>query len=114
MSAAGFGHATFVTDEFYTEAMRRRLPQFLLLFALLLTQWLSVAHAFEHPALSSDQNCAICLFDAGLDSAAPLPAAAVITHSFGVEAPVAIGTTSVAELQRARPRARAPPSFLAA
>ena len=94
--------------------MRRRLPPFLLLFALLLTQWLSVAHALEHPALEPDKACAICLFDAGLDSAAPLPAAPVIAHSFGIEAPLAITATPIAELQRARPRARAPPSFLAA
>ena len=93
--------------------MRRRLPQCLLLFALLLTQWLSVAHALEHPALSPEKACAICLFDSGLDSAAPLPIAPVIAQSFSIEAPVATTATSVAELQRARPRARAPPSILA-
>ncbi|WP_341921649.1 hypothetical protein [Hydrocarboniphaga effusa] len=92
--------------------MRRRLPHCLLLFALLLTQWLSVAHALEHPALEPEKACAICSFDAGLDSAAPLPAAPVIAHSLSIEAPVAIAATPSAERRRARPRARAPPSIL--
>ena len=107
-------HATSSTQRPYTDAMRRRLPPFLLLFALLLTQWLSVAHALEHPALEPEKACAICLFDSGLDSAAPLPTTPLVAHSFGIEAPRAITAGTIAELQRARPRARAPPSFLAA
>lgn len=44
--------------------------QFIFTLALLLGQWLNLAHAYEHPALSADPHCEICLHAQGLDSAA--------------------------------------------
>lgn len=48
----------------------------LLILALVLGQWLALAHAFEHPALAADDGCQICA-QHGLDGAAlaPQPAA---------------------------------------
>lgn len=70
--------------------MRRRLPSSLLLtLALVLGQWLVLAHAFEHPALVKDNSCQICIHAQGLDGAAlsvtPVPATLTAT----VEVPAA-------------------------
>lgn len=53
----------------------RRLHEVLMVLALVLGQWLTLAHAFQHPALSAaDFQCQICLHAQGLDSgAAPTP-----------------------------------------
>ncbi len=87
----------------------RRLHPWLLLLALLSTQWLAVAHAIEHPALSAEKSCSICVLDAEIDSGAPLPASPAIAHWFGHEAPQAIVATVVPHAFDARPRARGPP-----
>ncbi|MGQ0619051.1 MAG: hypothetical protein ACT4QA_03890 [Panacagrimonas sp.] len=44
--------------------------QVIFALALLLGQWLNLAHAYEHPALSADLHCEICLHAQGLDSGA--------------------------------------------
>ena len=49
------------------------LKKSLLIIALALGQWLVIAHGLEHPALTQDQACQICLHAQGLDSgAAPI------------------------------------------
>lgn len=86
----------------------------LLSFALvlLLGQLLTVAHGFEHPALSTEASCQLCLHAQGLDSGATAPAAPALSHLASVEAPQAApGTRGVARLIRSF-NARAPPLSL--
>jgi hypothetical protein len=76
------------------------LRSLLLLLALLAGQWLAVAHAHEHPALTVDQACALCVHVPGLDDAALAATAAAIAadaHVGGVTAAL-----------RPAPRGRAP------
>lgn len=93
--------------------MRRRLSPLLLGLALLLTQWLSYAHAIEHPALQQDKACAVCILGANLDSGAPLMQAPTIvlllqSHRYIVTpAPITGGQRPLTT------RARAPPLPLA-
>lgn len=50
--------------------IRRALPSSLLLaLVLLLGQWLTLAHAFEHPALAQDAACQFCVHAQGHEGA---------------------------------------------
>lgn len=70
--------------------MRRPLRSSLLLtLALVLGQWLVLAHAFEHPALAKDAACQICIHAQGLDGAALSVAPAAATLTATVEVPAA-------------------------
>ena len=91
----------------------RRLPHLLLAFALLLTQWLSFAHALEHPALSQEKACSICALGINIDGGAPLPASPAVAHWHASEAPSrSVETRAVSAIPPAT-RARAPPFSLA-
>lgn len=81
--------------------------------ALLLGQWLFLAHAIEHPALSPEQACQICVHGQGLDSGALAPTV-VALPSFDPAAFVTVALPSaVATSFRTLYRARAPPAVLA-
>ncbi len=92
--------------------IRHRLPSLALGLALLLTQWLTFAHALEHPALRTDKACAVCIVGIHLDSGAPLPqmpslALAPQLQTFALTpAPVTAGCRPTTA------RARAPPLHL--
>ena len=79
--------------------------------ALLLGQWLTVAHAVEHPALSTETVCQICLHGQ-LDSGALAPRLAALPAFVAVpfEAPVAVA--AVPHRSPSLYRARAPPVSL--
>ncbi|MBI2383094.1 MAG: hypothetical protein HYV18_03370 [Gammaproteobacteria bacterium] len=66
---------------------RTHLRPLLLLLALTLGQWLSFAHAAQHPALAVDQPCPVCLHAQGLDGALP-PAKPVLPAISGAARPV--------------------------
>jgi hypothetical protein len=91
----------------------RRLPSLLLGLALLLTQWLSFAHALEHPALSPDKTCSICVLGLNIDSGAPLPASPAVPHWIAPEAPADVAETGIVTAVPPTARARAPPLSLA-
>ncbi|WP_428310859.1 hypothetical protein [Hydrocarboniphaga sp.] len=91
----------------------RRLPHLLLALALLLTQWLSFAHALEHPALSAEKACSICALGINIDGGAPLPASPAVAHWQPSEAPRSSIDTRVVSAIPPETRARAPPQTLA-
>ncbi|WP_234981629.1 hypothetical protein [Fontimonas thermophila] len=47
------------------------MRQSLFILALVLSQWLAIAHAAAHPALALDLDCAICLHAQGHHGALP-------------------------------------------
>lgn len=74
--------------------LRRKNPRLLLLtLALLLGQWLVLAHGFEHPAVQADAVCQICAHAQGLDSGALAPSAFGLPPSLPVEAALALRPT---------------------
>jgi len=91
----------------------RRLPSLLLGLALLLTQWLSFAHALEHPALSQDKACSVCILGLNIDGGAPLPASPGLILGAAHEAPAELAVASLVSATPPATRARAPPLFLA-
>ncbi|MGH8444490.1 MAG: hypothetical protein ACREVL_04435 [Solimonas sp.] len=69
--------------------MRLRPARSLMLtLALVLGQWLVLAHAFEHPALQADALCQICAHAQGLDGGALAPKLTLPHTSALAEAPV--------------------------
>ena len=90
--------------------IRRRLSPLLLGLALLFTQWLSFAHALEHPALAPDKACAVCILGINLDSGVPLsqaPAPSLLPATYflaSISAPVAQGRCPTTARARAPPR----------
>ena len=92
--------------------LNTRLRNAILGVALLLGQWLAVAHAYEHPALAPEQVCQICLHGQGHDSGALAPSLAALPE-FGADpfdAPLTLAAVPLR--QPSRYRARAPPAVL--
>ncbi|MDB5972143.1 MAG: hypothetical protein JWQ90_4593 [Hydrocarboniphaga sp.] len=95
---------------FHGERIRaRRLRAALLGCALLLTQWLTFAHAVEHPALSQDKACAVCVMGLNLDGGMPLPALPTIAYWFPTELPPPQAAADAASAGLPTARARGPP-----
>lgn len=65
----------------------RHFRLLLLTFALVIGQWLTLAHAFEHPALAGDDSCQICV-QHGLEGTALAPQVAAPQLPGVTEAPV--------------------------
>ncbi len=80
--------------------------------ALLLGQLLTVAHGFEHRALSTEVSCQLCLHAQGLDSGATAPSAVAVPFTAAVETPLAAPTRRCVAPQIRYFNARAPPTFL--
>lgn len=59
----------------------------LLALVLLLGQWLSAAHAFEHPSLAADHHCHVCSHTQAMGAALP-PAPLLPTRVGRYEAPL--------------------------
>ena len=91
-----------------------RLPmlhRFLLVLALVASQWLTIAHAHEHPALSFEPHCQFCLHAPGIDTAALASKPATLTFS---TQSVALPTPKIAHVtdaSRDRIRIRGPPQI---
>lgn len=96
--------------------MRARPYKFLALaLALLLGQWLVLAHGLQHEDLTSDPDCSVCAHIHHLGSAAPsvisaLPDSTHLCH----EDPTAITPSIVATAPLRRYLIRGPPVTLAA
>jgi hypothetical protein len=90
--------------------MVRYLPRHLLLIvALLLSQWLVVAHAHEHPATAADQVCELCVHAQQLGSAGIAAAPAQPAFEGRTEAPASAGADLVAGTAPVVLRNRGPP-----
>lgn len=91
------------------------LQKSLLILALVLGQWLGIAHGFQHvDGNLADAPCEMCLYAHGLDDALPPAAPAqaaspTATH----EAPPGKTCTNVARLAAADYPIRGPPALLA-
>ena len=85
-----------------------------MVLALVLSQWLTFAHAFQHPALNAaDQSCEICLYAQGLDSGAVLIASQIPVPPPAHEAPLAAALPFVPTRSTYRYPIRGPPNLLA-
>lgn len=92
--------------------MRRRPnPRFLLLaLALLLGQWLALAHGFEHSALQADPYCQICAHAQGLDGGALAPTLKLPTQQAVLETPPSFLVAPPSLAPRGAHPIRGPPS----
>lgn len=92
--------------------MRLRAPKSLLLaLALVLGQWLVLAHAFEHPALQADALCQICAHAQGLDGAALSPALPLPPALVHAEVPAGDATQAPLAAPFTAYDIRGPPAF---
>ncbi|MGB1561179.1 MAG: hypothetical protein ACPHN2_06725 [Sinimarinibacterium flocculans] len=91
--------------------MRRLLPKHLLLIlTLVFGQWLAVAHAHEHAALSVDQVCQICLHAPGIDTGALGGKPAFLPAAPSSEAPGYLPPPATARTHHRLTRIRGPPA----
>lgn len=87
------------------------LHTLLLACALLLSQWLAIAHDYQHPVLAGDETCQVCLHGPGFQggpAAAPVLASTWLTS----EAPLADRPDPVTLHRYTRASIRAPPALL--
>lgn len=94
--------------------MRRPVNSRLLLLvaALVLGQWLALAHTFEHPALQVDTACQICAHAQGLDGGALAPSLHLPSQFAVGEAPPPATASAVLPARDAHQRIRGPPTHL--
>jgi hypothetical protein len=94
--------------------MRRSVnPRLLLLaVALVLGQWLALAHDFEHPALQIDAACQICAHAQGLDGGALAPSVHLPSQFAASETPTPDVMSAVLPARDAHHRIRGPPTHL--
>jgi hypothetical protein len=72
-----------------------RFHKALLVLALVLGQWLTLAHSFQHAALDpADQQCQLCLHAQGLDSGAAPSLPNLVLLGIAQEAPVSLPAIS--------------------
>jgi hypothetical protein len=90
---------------------RKPYRAWLLLAAVLLGQWLAVAHATQHPALAvAHADCEYCC--SALGSPLPVAAGAVPLAAPAAETPPAMQSPAAASRPAATPRNRGPPESL--
>jgi hypothetical protein len=82
----------------------------LLALALVLGQWLSLAHDFQHPALKVDAACQICVHAQGLDGGALAPVVHLPSQFAIGEAPGTVAAMVASLAPQARIRIRGPPA----
>ncbi len=83
------------------------------MLALVFSQWLVVAHAATHPALTIDLSCQICLHAPGLDDGLPAAKTAAPPPALHGEAPASRPAPALPHRRPAHPRIRGPPAALA-
>lgn len=94
--------------------MQTRSRQSLILaLALLLGQWLTFAHDWQHPAAAADVNCQICLHAPNLSTGAPPAGGIALALTATTEAPQALAVSGIRPRAVARIRIRGPPANLA-
>lgn len=96
--------------------MRVRPYKFLVLaMALLLGQWLVLAHGLQHHELAGDPDCSVCEHIHHLGSAAPAVVSALPdSNHLSYETPAAPVVTTVATTPLRRYLIRGPPVVIAA
>ncbi|HUR40946.1 MAG TPA: hypothetical protein VM240_07215 [Verrucomicrobiae bacterium] len=94
--------------------MRRRQPFIaaLLALALLLGQWLTVAHQPDHALQPGGHACAVCVYAQGADTGA-LPVSLLPLFSFAAEAPAEATLLARAATFDHQHPIRGPPALLA-
>ena len=90
--------------------MHQAFPKFLLVAALVLSQWLALAHDYQHPALNGDETCQVCLH-APNAHAAPAAAPELVAADFGSETPPIPSSAPAIRRQHSPGNSRAPPSI---
>lgn len=90
--------------------MQQACSRFLLVAALVLGQWLALAHDYQHPALNGDETCQVCLH-APNAHVAPAAAAELVAAEFGSEAPAIPPSAPAIRRQHSPANSRAPPSI---
>jgi len=94
--------------------MQNRSRQSLILaLALLVGQWLVLAHGWEHPALTPDVDCQIHLHAPNLLSGAPAAGGIVLQLPAIRLAPALPAVAATDSRVAAQPRIRGPPFILA-
>ena len=83
----------------------------LLALVLLLGQWLSAAHAFEHPSLAADHHCHVCSHAQAMGAALP-PAPLLPVLAGRYEAPLHVVDTGRRSTRIYRHPIRGPPQPL--
>jgi hypothetical protein len=89
----------------------RPLHKLLLAAALVIGQWLAVAHDFQHPVTGSDPACQVCTHGQSL-SAGPSHVPAIAASGLGIEPPCAIQILAVPARRHGPASIRAPPAAL--
>lgn len=77
--------------------------------ALLLGQFLSFAHAFEHPALAAEPHCQVCVHAQALSAGAISEFCASIPALHGIEAPQRASWSDTGARLSSLHRIRGPP-----
>lgn len=86
----------------------------LIVLALVMGQWLSFWHAFQHPALgAADQLCQICVHAQGLDSGAITPSPTTLSFYAPERAKTPIRSIDLPCVSASHPPIRGPPTHLA-
>ena len=90
--------------------MRVRAHHSLLLaLALLVGQWLVLAHELQHPALGGDLDCQLCAHVHNLASGAPPAVAASELAAYAQEIPAAVAAVVIVTAQHRFQPIRGPP-----
>jgi hypothetical protein len=84
--------------------------QWLLILALLVGQWLLVAHTHSHPAIELDQVCEICVHAGSIGSGALAAKPAALPLAPKTEAPFTAVTPVTQTVVLALARIRGPPA----
>ncbi|MDP9140009.1 MAG: hypothetical protein M3O62_04360 [Pseudomonadota bacterium] len=84
--------------------------QWLLILALLVGQWLMVAHTHSHPAIELEQACEICVHASGVASGALAGKPAALPLAPKSEAPLIAVTPVLQTVAVAQARIRGPPA----
>lgn len=85
----------------------------LFVLALVLSQWLVVAHAAAHSALAVDLNCQICLHAPGIGVGALAGTPAALPPCASTEAPAPATVDGIRTAASRDTRIRGPPALLA-
>ena len=90
----------------------QRLRNAVLLLALVLGQWLTFAHAQQHPAVGHlEKACVYCVHAPGLDTGGLAPVASLtIQLPFRHETPAIARQTTARQVRATAPPIRGPPS----
>lgn len=91
----------------------RAWQSLLLVLALLVGQWLVLAHELQHPALGGDLDCQLCVHAHNLASGAPPAVTTPDLATYAQELPVAVVAVVIVTAQHRLQPIRGPPEIQA-